>query len=119
VVKLTGKRKFMERAIITVLTGNFEAYVHNTSEGVEFWLARDLQYLPGYDKWVNFQNVISKAKIACEISGQKIIDHFADVGKMVDIGSGAQNLDFPRNYSGKSGAGRRCQKAGAKSKVRR
>lgn len=44
----------------------------------------------GYGKWDNFQNVISKAKTACEISNQNISDHFADVGKMVDIGSGAQ-----------------------------
>ena len=60
------------------------------SIGVEFWLARDLQHLLGYGKWDNFQNVISKAKTACELSGQDILDHFADVGKTVDIGSGAQ-----------------------------
>lgn len=80
----------MKKDIVIKLTENFEDFVHTTEDGVEFWLARDLQHLLGYGKWDNFQNVISKAKTACEISGQDISDHFADVGKMVDIGSGAQ-----------------------------
>jgi len=46
--------------------------------------------LLGYTKWDNFLNVISKAKTACEVSGHEIQDHFADVGKMVDLGSGSQ-----------------------------
>ena len=58
--------------------------------GVEFWLARDLQHLLGYAQWKNFTAVISKAKTACEVSGHEIPDHFADVGKMVDLGSGSQ-----------------------------
>jgi DNA-damage-inducible protein D len=46
--------------------------------------------LLAYTKWDNFQSVISKAKTACELSDQQIYDHFADVGKMVTIGSGAE-----------------------------
>lgn len=80
----------MKKDIVYKLTENFEDFLHKTEDGIEFWLARDLQHLLGYGKWVNFQNVISKAKTACEISGQDISDHFADVGKMVEIGSGAQ-----------------------------
>ena len=80
----------MKKEIVHKLTENFEDFLHKTEDGVEFWLARDLQHLLGYGKWDNFQNVISKAKTACEISGQDIADHFADVGKMVEIGSGAQ-----------------------------
>ena len=80
----------MKKQIIHKLTVNFESSSHNTDGGVEFWLARDLQHLLGYDKWDNFKNVISKAKTACEISGQKIVDHFADVGKKVSLGSGAE-----------------------------
>ncbi|MFK7059831.1 DNA damage-inducible protein D [Flavobacterium oreochromis] len=80
----------MKKDIVYKLTENFEDFLSKTEDGVEFWLARDLQHLLGYGKWDNFQNVISKAKTACEISGQDIADHFADVGKMVDIGSGAQ-----------------------------
>ena len=80
----------MQKDIIHSLTENFEAHAHQTTDGVEFWMARDVQHLLGYTKWDNFQGVISKAKTACELSGQQINDHFADVGKMVSIGSGAQ-----------------------------
>ncbi|HFQ61776.1 MAG TPA: DNA damage-inducible protein D [Epsilonproteobacteria bacterium] len=79
----------MEKQIICSLTDNFESFSHKTEEGIEFWLARDLQQLLGYTKWDNFKNVLFKARTACETSGQSIIDHFADIGKMVQIGSGA------------------------------
>lgn len=78
----------MKTELIHALTGTFEAHAQQTENGIEYWLARDLQFLLGYSKWDNFLNVISKAKTACEISGHEILDHFADVGKMVDIGSG-------------------------------
>ena len=45
----------------------FEAHAQQTEGGVEFWLARDLQYLLGYAEWRNFTAVIIKAKIACEM----------------------------------------------------
>ncbi len=79
----------MEQDIIHTLTKDFEKFVQLTSDGVEFWLARDLKHLLGYAEWRNFQNAILKAKIACEVSGQNISDHFVDVNKMVEIGSGA------------------------------
>ena len=78
----------MKKEIVKSLTGNFEAHSNQTENGIEFWFARDLQHLLGYTKWDNFLNVINKAKTACEISDNLIIDHFADVGKMVELGSG-------------------------------
>ena len=80
----------MNTEIIQALTADFEAHAQQTETGIEFWLARDLQFLLGYSKWDNFLNVISKASTACEVSGHKVADHFADVGKMVDLGSGSQ-----------------------------
>jgi len=80
----------MKRETVVTLTGTFEAHAQQTETGVEFWLARDLQHLLGYAKWDNFLNVVSKAKTACEVSGHDILDHFADVGKMVDLGSGSR-----------------------------
>jgi DNA-damage-inducible protein D len=80
----------MKRETVLTLTTNFEAHAQETEGGIEFWLARDLQYLLGYSKWDNFLNVVSKAKTACEVSGHEVLDHFADVGKMVDLGSGSQ-----------------------------
>jgi len=55
----------MDNTQITVLTETFERHAQHTENGVEFWLARDLQFLLGYSKWENFLNVISKAKTAC------------------------------------------------------
>jgi len=55
-------------------------------EGVECWSARELQSLLGYSQWRRFTNAIDKAKEACA----NVSDHFADVGKMVKIGSGAE-----------------------------
>jgi DNA-damage-inducible protein D len=80
----------MKTELIRTLTESFEAHAQRTEEGVEFWLARDLQKFLGYGKWDNFLNVIAKAKIACETSGHKVSDHFADVGKMVELGSKSQ-----------------------------
>ncbi len=56
---------------------------------MEFWLARDLQILLGYDEWRNFTFVIDKAKTACQNAGHPIADHFVGVNKMVNLGSGA------------------------------
>lgn len=80
----------MKSEIIQTLTSTFEAHAQLTEGGTEYWLARDLQQLLGYAKWDNFLNVFSKAKTACEVSGHQVSDHFADVGKMVDLGSGSQ-----------------------------
>lgn len=44
----------------------------------------------GYAKWDNFLKVIDKAKNSCESSGITVSNHFADIGKMVDLGSGSQ-----------------------------
>src|SRR3989338_5487005 len=79
----------MKKELIAVLQKSFEGCSH-TSNGVEFWYARDLQNLLEYDKWENFAKVIEKAKIACQNSNQSVDDHFAGISKMVQIGSGAE-----------------------------
>ena len=79
----------MDKEVVLRLKKTFEDYAYE-ADGIEFWYARDLQVLLGYDKWENFVNVIEKAKIACKNSGHDIKDHFPDVRKMVEVGSGAK-----------------------------
>jgi DNA-damage-inducible protein D len=81
----------MLKEAVQTLTSNFESNARKTEDGVEFWLARDLQKLLGYLRWENFQNVLLKAKTACEVSKHNISDHFRDVTKKVPIGSGAES----------------------------
>jgi DNA-damage-inducible protein D len=76
--------------VVQALTETFEAHAQQTESSIEYWLARDLQHLLGYAEWRNFTTVIAKAKTACEVSDQAIANHFVDVNKMVDLGSGSQ-----------------------------
>ena len=78
----------MEKQLITSLHKSFEDTVHE-QEGVEFWYARELMGLLDYTKWDNFKQVIEKAKMACQNSGQSALDHFPEVGKMIETGKGA------------------------------
>jgi len=79
----------MKKDVIVRLHASFEELVHKDDDGGEYWLARDLQELLGYAKWENFAKVIDKAIKACQGSGYDPQDHFLDVRKMVELGSGA------------------------------
>lgn len=69
---------------------HFEAIRHTRDDGSEYWLARELAPILDYAQYRNFLPVIEKAREACQQSGHATADHFADIRKMVDIGSGAQ-----------------------------
>lgn len=79
----------MEKETITRLNKRFEEYAYE-QEGVEYWLARELQELLGYADWRNFLNAISKAKDSCETTGEAVSDHFVDVTKMIELGKGGK-----------------------------
>lgn len=80
----------MKQELIQSLTDTFEDHSHTTENGVEFWFARNLQFLLGYSEWRNFQKVIVKAKIACETSDNSVSDHFVDVNKTIPMPKGAE-----------------------------
>ncbi|MEO7994310.1 MAG: DNA damage-inducible protein D [bacterium] len=80
----------MKQERIAALHTAFEACVHQDDGNTEYWLARELQELLDYTEWRNFVVVIDRAREACKNAGQRVVDHFVEVNKMVDLGSGSQ-----------------------------
>lgn len=70
----------------------FEDIKYITEDGIEYWLARELQEILGYSKWGNFLNVIKKAKQSIETSDIEVSDHFADIGKTIKMPKGAEKI---------------------------
>ena len=85
-----------EKTLINITEENFESIKHIDENGVEFWYARELQVVLNYTEWRKFENVICKAKAACENTGVSAIDHFVGADKMVKIGSEAirKQIDY-------------------------
>lgn len=80
----------MTKQLIETLQNDFNSIANIMEDsGIEFWYARDLQKILGYQSYDKFLNVIEKAKTSCENSNIEVADHFRQVGKMVAIGSGA------------------------------
>ena len=68
----------------------FDDIKHINEFGNEYWLARELQSVLQYTEWRKFKGVIDKAKIACESSGYKVLEHFVGADKMISLGKGGQ-----------------------------
>jgi DNA-damage-inducible protein D len=79
----------MQKELIVRLNKTFEESAFEQN-GIEYWMARDIQELLDYTEWRNFVQVIDKAKMACINSKQDIGNHFVDVNKMVKLGSGSE-----------------------------
>lgn len=73
-----------------IVKSRLEAIKHETQSGVDYWRAREMMKVFGYDNWANFEGVIHKARIACDEARQYAsADHFLEANEMVGIGSGA------------------------------
>jgi hypothetical protein len=70
-------------------TSPFDVIRHLTPEGIEYWEARELLSFLGYIKWQNMQEVVERARLACENSGYNSVEHFTDVSKVFHGGQGA------------------------------
>ena len=81
----------MDKNTIGKLTDSFNTIIQQVPDtDVEYWYARDLQERLGYTEWRNFLKVVEKAKESAKNSGATTQNHFVDVNKMVQIGSGAE-----------------------------
>lgn len=78
----------MEKNTIIKLNKSFEEYAY-AEDGIEYWMARELQELLGYADWRNFLNAVDKAKESCKTTGEAILDHFVDVTKTIPMPKGA------------------------------
>ncbi len=81
----------MDKKRVELTKQQFDLVAHNHEEAqVEYWLARELMPLLGYERWENFDKAITRAMESCETSGIEVTDHFREVTKMVSLGSGSK-----------------------------
>ena len=81
----------MDKKRIEQIKIQFDNVIQLTeNEQIEFWYARDLMKLLGYTEWRNFENAIKRAMESCKTNKIAILDHFVEVNKMVQLGSGAK-----------------------------
>ena len=79
-----------EKSKLIELKEKFDSIINTEEEeNIEFWYARDLQVQLGYKRWENFIETIKKAMESCKNAGTTVSDHFREITKMVQIGSGA------------------------------
>ena len=80
-----------EKSKLIELKEKFDSIIKTEEkDNIEFWYARDLQIQLGYKRWENFIETIKKAMQSCENAGIEVDNHFREVTKMVQIGSGAR-----------------------------
>lgn len=81
----------MDKKKIEQIRKQYDLIIHDVDDtNIEFWYARELMTLLGYERWENFDKAVSRAMESCETSGVEVSDHFREITKMVELGSGAK-----------------------------
>ena len=71
----------MVKDINTINESLFESIKHINEYGREYWTARELMPVLEYKQWRQFSDTIDRAKTSCELRGNAVSLHFADVRK--------------------------------------
>ena len=80
----------MDKKRVGQIKEQFDFVIHSDEDAkIEFWYARELMPLLGYERWENFDKAIMRAMDSCQTSNIKVSDHFREVTKMVPLGSSA------------------------------
>lgn len=80
----------MDKKRVGQIKEQFDLVIHSDETAkIEFWYARDLMSLLGYERWENFDKAIGRAMESCKTSGIEVSDHFREVTKMIVPGSGS------------------------------
>ncbi|HIT79885.1 MAG TPA: DNA damage-inducible protein D, partial [Candidatus Faecivivens stercorigallinarum] len=70
----------MDKKRIRTIKEQFDMVVHQEETvGIEFWYARELMPLLGYERWENFEKTIERAMMSCQTAGGQIFDHFREI----------------------------------------
>lgn len=69
----------------------FDTIKNTRPDGSEYWSARDLMPMLGYDRWENFAAALDRAKIAAEVQGHNVENLFRGVTKK---GAGRPQQDY-------------------------
>ena len=79
---------------------DFEGIKKIDKNGIEYWEARELLPILGYENWQKSEEVIGRAARACMNSGQDVDNHFNQTVKMVKIGSNTMRKarDYRKAY---------------------
>ena len=81
----------MDKKRVGQIKERFDLVIHSDeSANIEFWFARELMPLLGYERWENFDKAILRAMESCETSGIETTDHFREVTKLIEAGKGAR-----------------------------
>lgn len=81
----------MEKSKITAIKSQFDETIHTVGDtNIEYWLARELMPLLGYERWENFEKAIARSIESCETAGVAVQDHFREITKLITAGKGAK-----------------------------